>query len=148
MLAITVRVKYLKIATAAVLFAILLAMAVLAVLSAGVRDEHRNASLSSTERVAFLNQCGWLVEGERWQDVRIPSEFNAAYTEYNRIQKKQGYNLEKYKGTTVREYTYNVTNYPHFDENVVAHLLVYNGRVIGGDVSSMEVNGFMQGLDS
>ena len=55
-------------------------------------------------------------------------------------------NLEKYKGKTASMYTYTVTNAPEKDQTVYLHLLIYNSRVIGGDVCSAEINGFMRPL--
>ena len=41
-------------------------------------------------------------------------------------------------------------NYPGYENKdgvVRANLLVYEGRVIGGDVCSVELDGFMQGFE-
>ena len=37
-------------------------------------------------------------------------------------------------------------NYPDSSEEVRINLLVYQGKVIGGDVSSTQLDGFIQGL--
>lgn len=95
--------------------------------------------------VAFLKSYGWEVEStpvlER--SVTVPQEFDELYDKYNSLQKKEGLDLEKYKGKTVDMYTYSVNN---ADGKAYATVLVYKKRVIGGDVSSAENNGFTYGF--
>ena len=100
------------------------------------------------ERCAFLRQFGWDCSDEPIElvDVRIPSEFNDVYTEYNALQKKQGFDLEKHKGTRVKRCTYELYNYPGEPEGVRANLLILNGTVIGGDINSAALDGFMHGF--
>ncbi len=104
------------------------------------------------ERIAFLSQFGWKINEEPVEvtEVIIPSEFNDTYTAYNEIQKKQSMDLEPYKGKRAKKWVYEVKNYPGYPEEgscIRATLLVYEGIVIGGDVSSLEPGGFMQGFD-
>lgn len=112
-----------------------------------------NAKASDEEeRIAFLSQFGWKIDDDPVEvtEVIIPSEFNDTYTKYNEIQKNQSMNLEPYKGKRVKKWVYEVENYPGYtteDSCVRATLLVYEGIVIGGDVSSLEKDGFMQGFD-
>ncbi len=96
--------------------------------------------------VEYIESFGWCVEKEPIEKelVFIPSQFNDVYLGYNKIQKEQGFNLEKYKGEEVYRYTYKVTNYSDKD-NVRLNLLIEkNGRIIGGDICSTELNGFME----
>jgi hypothetical protein len=65
---------------------------------------------------------------------------------YNEVQKQQGLDLEKYKGKDVIRYTYEITNYPGEEGKVLANLIVYKNRVIGGDICSADVNGFIHGF--
>ena len=44
-------------------------------------------------------------------------------------------------------YTYEVTNYEDYDGVVYANLIVYRGRVIGGDICSADVTGFIHGFE-
>lgn len=106
----------------------------------------------SAERIAFLSQFGWKINEEPVEvtEVIIPSEFNETYTEYNDLQKKQSMDLEPFKGLRVKKWVYEVLNYPGYpSENscIRATLLIYDGVVIGGDVSSLEIDGFVQGFD-
>jgi hypothetical protein len=108
-----------------------------------------SADLSTNEkRVAFLKGLGWQVGNEPIEvaEITIPQTFNTVYNNYNNIQKAQGYDLSQYRGVRAKRWTYNITNYPGEKEGVRANLLIYNDKLIGGDVSSVAINGFMQGL--
>ena len=109
----------------------------------------KNAGISTNEkRIQFLESYGWKVEENPIEvvEVTIPQKFNAVYNNYNAIQKKQGFDLAKYKGKRVKRWTYKITNYSDTTEEVHANLLIYNNIVIGGDVSTVSLSGFMQGL--
>ena len=108
-----------------------------------------SASSVKTEkaRVAYLSDCGWTVESPALKEetVRIPKEFSSVFEEYNKLQKQQGFDLRKYGGKEVKLYTYKVVG-SKLGDNVLAMLYVYNGSVIGGDVHSTALGGFMCGL--
>lgn len=105
---------------------------------------------TESARQSFLEEMGWKVSNE-YEDCKvtvIPEEFNDVYNNYNKLQKEQGFNLEKYKGKTVEIYTYSVYNYDGYESKncVKCSLIVCDGMLIGGDVYSTEIKGFMQGL--
>lgn len=107
---------------------------------------------TAEERLSFLSQFGWEVEEEpaEVKEVVIPEEFDDVYNQYNVIQKEQKLDLEKYKGARVKCWSYNVKNYPGYENSdgvIRANLLVYGGVVIGGDISSIELSGFMHTFD-
>ncbi len=97
------------------------------------------------DRVAFLKQFGWEVDPDPIEEVtmRIPSEFDRVMTSYNELQKQGGLDLSKYKGKEVTRYSYKVNNYPGYDGEVTANVIVFKKRVIGGDVCSSDVSGFI-----
>ena len=97
----------------------------------------------------FLRQFGWEVSGAPKEvvEVTIPSEFDKIFTGYNEIQKRQGLDLSDYKKKKVMRYTYEVTNYTGADGVVYANILVYRNRVIGGDICSANVSGFIHGFE-
>lgn len=97
------------------------------------------------DRVAFLKQFGWEVDPEPVEEVtiRIPSEFDRVLTSYNELQKQGGLDLTKYKGKEVTRYSYKVNNYPGYDGSVTANVIIFKNRVIGGDVCSSDVSGFI-----
>ena len=106
-----------------------------------------NAS-TPEKRADFLSQCGWEVDtaGEECRQILIPEQFSDVYDSYNRLQLQQGYDLAEYAGRECTLYSYPVTNYPDKEQTVLANLYVYKNRIIGGDVHSTSLNGFMVGL--
>ena len=99
------------------------------------------------ERMAFISQYGWEVDEEpvEVQEVIIPSEFDDTYTAYNEIQKDQGFDLSVYAGMRAKRWTYKIKNYAGYENKdcIRVNILVYDGLVIGGDVCSIELDGFM-----
>ena len=104
---------------------------------------------SNEDRINFLKQFGWEVESEPTseKEVLIPEEFDKIFTGYNEIQRKQGLDLSDFKKKNVMRYTYVVTNYPDYNGTVYANILVYRNNVIGGDICSADVNGFVHGFE-
>lgn len=105
---------------------------------------------TAEERVAYLSQFGWSVEDDPVEvsEVIIPETFDDTYTQYNELQKAQGFDLSVYAGKRVKRWIYRVTNYPGFEncDCIQATLLVFDGQIIGGDVCSTELDGFMHGF--
>lgn len=113
--------------------------------AAGVK--YSLSAATNEERVAFFSQFGWKVNAEPLEskDVVIPEKFNDVYNNYNKIQKDQGLDLAAYAGKTCKQWVYSVTNYPQCPD-VRGTILVYNNRVIGGDLSTTALDGFMTGF--
>ena len=104
---------------------------------------------SNADRIAYCNLLGLNVtqEPNEVMEVRIPDEFDDVYQNYNEMQKKNGFDLSKYKGKNVKRWNYTVCNYPDHEEGTVEiNLLVYKNKVIGGDICSVKIDGFMTGL--
>lgn len=103
---------------------------------------------TNEERVAFFQQFGWeaLSEPIDSGEIVIPEIFSDVYLQYNNIQKEQGLDLRPYAGKAVQQWIYRITNYP--EHSVMrGTLLVLDGRVIGGDLCTPEIDGFMTGFD-
>lgn len=114
-------------------------------------DGTLNYSASTeAERMSFITALGLTTDNEPSSvtEIKIPEEFDETFTNYNEIQKQSGLDLEPYKGCTVKKWTYTVTNYPGYEESqsIRINLLVYKGKIIGGDICSLEIDGFMKGL--
>ena len=119
-------------------------------ITSGKEQEIRYDKITTNEdRVNFLAQFGWKVKSEPIEnkEVTIPKEFDKIFTGYNEIQKRQGLDLSRYKNKNVERYTYEITNYPGETGRVYANVLVYRNKVIGGDVCSADVNGFIHGFE-
>ncbi len=104
---------------------------------------------TADDRIAFLRGFGWEVDPTPVEEaeVTIPADFDRVYQSYNELQHRQGFDLTKFHRKSVMRYTYRITNYPDYDGEVLASLLVWKHRVIGGDVCSADSNGFIHGLD-
>ena len=96
----------------------------------------------------FLAQFGWQTDEkpEEMGTVTIPDTFDKGFAAYNELQKEQGLNLSKYRGKEVTRYTFRVSNYEGYDGKVLANVLVYRNRVIGGDICSADASGFIHGF--
>jgi hypothetical protein len=113
-----------------------------------VKINYKNIK-TNDDRISFLKQFGWEVNAEPVEtvDIVIPKDFDAVYKKYNEVQKAQLLNLEKFKNKAVKRYTYEIIGYPEYSGIVYANVLVHKDKVIGGDVCSAELNGFMHGFD-
>ena len=114
-------------------------------------DSHLDYSAETQEeQISFISQLGLSVEENpsEIKEILIPYDFDQTYTNYNEIQKQAGLNLEFYKGCTAKKWTYTVTNYPGYEGKncIKVNLIVYRNRIIGGDICSVELDGFMKGL--
>lgn len=104
---------------------------------------------SADDAAAFLGQFGWVVDAGSAEtaQVTIPAEFDKVFAGYNELQKQQGLDLSKYRNRSVTRYTFAVTNYDGWQGSVYANVLVYRNRVIGGDICSADVSGFIHGFE-
>ena len=104
---------------------------------------------SAEDARRFLAQFGWETDEAPLEEVKIkiPGEFDKVMNSYNDLQLNQGLDLSKYRGKEVTRYTFKVTNYPDYKGTVTANVIVYKNRVIGGDVCSSDVTGFIHGFE-
>ncbi len=105
---------------------------------------------SHEDRMKFISQFGWEVDEEpvEVKEIIIPTELSDVYIAYNDIQKKQGFDLTDFAEKRVKCWTYNVKNYEGYENQdcIHANILVYDGKVIGGDICSVRIDGFMHGF--
>ena len=139
---------------------ILLAVAVLVTIVAVIPDMEAAGEVAAVsikysdiktedDRQAFLKQFGYEIKATaiETKEVTIPEKFDSVYEKYNDVQRGQGLNLTKYKGKTATKYTYEVTNYDSYKGTVLATMIVYNDKVIAGDVCAADGTGFMHGFE-
>lgn len=117
--------------------------------SGGATEISYDKVKSSADAVNFLAQFNWTVDGGNAEvrSVTIPAEFDKVFAGYNEIQKAQGLDLAKYKKKELTRYTFEVTNYPGYEGKVYANVLVYRNKVVGGDICSADVAGFVHGFE-
>lgn len=107
---------------------------------------------NAEQRNAFISQFGWKFSADPIEvsEVIIPQNFDDVYMQYNEMNKSQGMDLDPYKGMRAKRWTYDILNYPGYEGQsgvIQLNMLVYNGQVIGGDVCSMEKDGFIHGFE-
>ena len=102
---------------------------------------------TNQERIAYLQSLGWEVEPTPIleQEITLPKEFPEVLTQYNELQRQQGFDLAEYAGKKLTLYTYRITNHPDAEE-ADASLYVYRTALVGGDVHSTSFTGFMTAL--
>ncbi len=104
---------------------------------------------SVADAANFLSQFGWTVDAANAETrkVTIPAEFDKVFSSYNELQRAQGLDLSKYKKKELTRYTFEVTNYDGYEGKVFANVLVYRNKVVGGDLCSADVSGFVHGFE-
>lgn len=104
---------------------------------------------TEAEIIKYIRSFGWEIEEKACEkvEVKVPKKFDDVYTKYNDLQKNQGFDLEKLKGKTVTRTTFVVTNYPNYPENIRADILTHKDKIVGGDICSIEIEGFMHALN-
>ena len=88
---------------------------------------------------AFLTSLGYTAElpAVQVKEIRLPDVFDEALTTYNEAQKQVGYDLSAYAGQRVKLRTYALAEHPD-GRACEAHIYVYNGIVIGGDIAATD----------
>lgn len=120
-----------------------------AVMDAMYADESVAKTLQTEqERIDFLKNLGWEIAEKTSSsaEVIIPPDFDDVYEAYNTMQKENGFDLSRYKGKQATLYTYVITNHPSGEQEVYANLLICKNKIIGGDICSKNVDGFMHGV--
>ncbi|MBQ3356772.1 MAG: DUF4830 domain-containing protein [Oscillospiraceae bacterium] len=150
MFVMTAKVSKTKlIAACLILIAAVLLIVLLATADGAPADAQVQAGSTNDERVAFLATFGWSVNAEptEAQKVRIPDTAeNEVFARYNDLQKSQGFDLTQYAGKEVTRYVYEILNYPEASAPVYASVLVYDGIIIGGDVTNTAPEGVIHGF--
>ena len=102
----------------------------------------------SEGREKYLAELGWEVDpsSETEKSILLPKEFDGVLSDYNELQKLQGFDLWDYRGLECRQFEYVVTNYSGCDDTVYVTLFVRGSRVIGGDIHTARIDGFMHGI--
>ncbi len=139
--------------TKAVVILILLAVVLIAAVitcgpASGFLGIGEAIDVSTSEgRIEYLSSLGWCVDksSETEAEVTLPKTFDGAVADYAAMQSEQGFEFTSYGGCKCMQYSYIVTNYGD-GSTVYATLFVKGGRVIGGDIHSADIGGFMHGI--
>ena len=142
MFIITAKVRKGRIVAVAAAAAVVCGVLVAAAGLLGGRGAAASAAVSpkgvrtNEDRIAYLESYGWSVSSDpiAVEELIIPEQFDETYSQYLELQASQGFDLTDYCGKRVKRY-------------IQAGLLVYKSTVIGGDVLSAQLGGFIHGLE-
>ncbi len=133
----------------AVAVAVLLVLATVLVMGSGQPANIGTVAAVADDaaRRAALEGLGYELSPAEAQvrEILLPVEADEVFAAYNRLQTEAGYDLSPYQGRRVKCWTYGVTNYPG-EQPVRASLYVYKEKIVGGDISSLQQDGFSHGL--
>ena len=155
MFIVTAKIRKGRIAAVALAAAVVCGVLLTGSVLAEGRDAAASAAVSpkgiktNEDRIAYLSSYGWMVSDQpvSVEELIIPEEFDDTYSQYLELQATQGFDLTEYAGKRVKRYTYQVNNYPTGESGIQAGLLIYKNTVIGGDVLSAQLGGFIHGLE-
>lgn len=132
---------------AVIIGAVLLIMAGLwGIIRLNSRSDDRPDGSTAEKRIEYIRSYGWEVgiAPTAIKEIRIPANFDEAYEQYNALQREQGFDLRKYRACYAYKYTYDILNYAvPSPVPICANLIVYDGRIIGADISSSEATGLV-----
>lgn len=125
--------------------AVILAVLLLGLILAGqfLSVKAGEIDLSTNEkRVQYIATLGITLHGDDYtkKQVTIPQSFSKVYDNYNALQREAGFDLQSYRGKNVIIYTYNL------DSQTVVNLITFKGKLIGGDIASLKIDGQMTAL--
>lgn len=102
-----------------------------------------NRADGSTDKARreFISGIGFKAGNAVEKEIIIPTEFSETYLKYNEIQKSAGFDLSAYKGCRVKLYIFSQAAYPECSEEMRLNMIVYKGKIIGGDISSVSSDG-------
>lgn len=96
--------------------------------------------------LSFLDFNGIKVSDEFQLDSVILFD-NKVFSDYNAIQKDNGFDMGTLIGKTVKRYTFEVIGDNNsIDDTLFAVVFTYDGRIVGADVHSSSVNGYIRGV--
>lgn len=125
------------------LFALLASVAVFALIALqffGASADSAPDGSTNAKRLEYISGLSAPETEEEYTEklITVPTEFSDVYEQYNKLQKKAGFDLKKYSGENLVCYSYKF----RLSDGAV-NLLVYNGRIVGGDIADYSANGVM-----
>ena len=100
---------------------------------------------TNTLRLEYISGLGYTADetAVSVKEIVIPEKFSDVYNEYNRLQQTAGFDLSRYMGNKAAVYTYRLSD----SEDTVINLIVSDNNIIGGDISSVRIDGEMKALE-
>ena len=99
------------------------------------------------DRIKWLESVGRSVDPTPLTSryVNIPEKLPPVLEVYNKLQLAQGFDLRKYCGKTLEQYSYRATE-TYNGETLYYSIYVYNERIVAADAHTASLNGAMMGL--
>lgn len=148
MLIMTIKLPERKKCILAGVLALLLLVGVL-----GFAAHRRPASEALSQEDQVLVLCLDCLEGFGWEvspnpvsveDCTLDTQLSQ---DYLALQQEAGFDLSDDLGYVVTRYTFEILNYPTGETGVLADLLVRDGVIVGGDVRTSGLEGFLHSLN-
>lgn len=128
--------------------ALLLLVGILSFASGRARSSDALAQQEDTLVLCLdcLEGFGWEVAPTpvSMEDFTLDSQLSQ---EYLALQQEAGFDLSDDLGSVVTRYTFEILNYPTGETGVLADLLVRDGVIVGGDVRTSGLEGFLHSLN-
>lgn len=120
-----------------IILALLLASVIVFALFFSFAKEDKTAELC----LDFLESLGYeaLDSSPEIAQIKVPEGFGKVYENYNLIQKEAGFDLMPLRGNTVMRYSFNLKD----DEDLIANILIFEGKICGGDIANVSFHGKM-----
>ena len=127
-----------------IMLAMILCFGFVCCVIAAISNSETNAD-TNAERLVFIKGLGYTVIDDKpdKKTVNLPVVFYDVYNNYNSLQQESNYDLSLYKGCKVTIYTYKINPPSNYTGECVVNIIAYKDKIIGGDVSSVELGGFM-----
>lgn len=102
---------------------------------------------NADDRVTYLASLGWTCDAssEQYREITLPDTFGGVMEEYNQMQIRNGFDMSRYAGKICQQYIYTLTEHPG-SLTAYAVIYIYDGHVIGGDIHTAAIDGYMHGL--
>ena len=100
---------------------------------------------NTEEGVAYLQSLGYEATGGEVREIRLPDRLDGTLAAYNELLRSAGLDLTPYLGKQVQYRTYTVKTEAG---DAPAHLYIYRGQIIGGDVTVNGVPKILKPKDS
>ena len=126
-----------------ILSGIVIAITIIAFLFSLVLYINKSHKIEFNGGEEYLTACGFSCELILEDEITIPENFTPVYEKYSQIQKEQGFDLQDYAGAICTRYTYKITD---ADDDIQATFLIYNEKLIGGDIHQQRYGGWIEPL--
>ncbi|MDE5852650.1 MAG: DUF4830 domain-containing protein, partial [Oscillospiraceae bacterium] len=98
---------------------------------------------------SYLTSLGYNPKLISEEQITLPEKFNSVLQEYNNLQKEQGFDLSKYAGKSCIKKRFSIfSKNISEDKDAVVDLLLFEGKLVGGDLHFQIYNQCPMKIDS